>query len=132
VKRSRTFGGIFDLDQVESKIQSLEQSFSEPGFWDDQTKANKIVKELKRLKGTAEPWKSGWGELQTLEELSALVEPTDTAAHEEMRTSIGKLLETVGSWICLVSHRQKRPSPQPPAAHKCWRHQTLRSGAAAS
>ncbi|MBI1953629.1 MAG: peptide chain release factor 2 [Candidatus Omnitrophica bacterium] len=90
-RRSPTCGGIFDLDQAESRIKALEQALATPGFWDDPSKANPTIQELKRLKSVSEPWAACWRELQTLEELSALIEKEDTASLEDLNRSIAAL-----------------------------------------
>jgi len=95
-KPFKTFGGIFDLDSAESRIQTLEASLATPGFWDDQDKAKVTVQELKRLKSVAEPWRAAWSELQTLEELNPLIDPEDAAARAEMKEALEALEKTAG------------------------------------
>jgi len=46
-------GGLFDLAAKMSRIAELEQAMARPGFWDDQEKAQKVVKEISSLKGPA-------------------------------------------------------------------------------
>lgn len=46
---------------------------------------------MKRLKSVSEPWAACWRELQTLEELSALIEKEDTASLEDLNRSIAAL-----------------------------------------
>ena len=90
-KSSRTFGGIFDLDAAEVRIKTLEQQLAAPGFWDDQAKANTAIQELKRLKSTLEPWRAAWSELETLQELSSLMEAGDAASQAEIQESLAVL-----------------------------------------
>ncbi len=94
-KRSRTCGGIFDLDSAESRIKALEQQLASPGFWDDQTKANATIRELKRLKSVTDPWKSAWAELETIQELSSLVEADDAASTQDIQRSLASLSKTI-------------------------------------
>ena len=35
-------GGLFDLDALEEKIAENEARMAEPGFWDDQEKAQEV------------------------------------------------------------------------------------------
>ena len=46
---------------------------------------------MKRLKSVADPWKSAWGELSTLEELAPLIEDHDTASLADFRRSLTAL-----------------------------------------
>ncbi|MBI3332521.1 MAG: peptide chain release factor 2 [Candidatus Omnitrophica bacterium] len=89
------------MDSAESRIQALEENLSRPGFWDDQPKANVTIQELKKLKLILEPWRAAWGELETLQELSTLVDPADTAAAEDL----GRSLETLAGTIASLERR---------------------------
>jgi len=51
---------------------------SEPDFWSDKQKANEIIKELKSLKSAIEPWLKIEDKFRELEELSGIVEDSDT------------------------------------------------------
>jgi len=62
-----------------------------PGFWDDQPKANTTIQELKRLKSTLEPWRAAWAELETLQELSSLIEQGDAASQAELQRTLAVL-----------------------------------------
>ena len=93
---SRTYGGIFDLDSAESRIKSLEPALAAPGFWDDQAKANQTIQELKRLKSAVEPWRAAWSELETLQELSSLIDAGDAAAQAELSKSLAELAKSAG------------------------------------
>lgn len=48
-------GGIFDLDNLEKQIRSLEQESESPNFWDDPAAAQKILQKLSRLRGIVAP-----------------------------------------------------------------------------
>ncbi|MDO8643739.1 MAG: peptide chain release factor 2 [bacterium] len=48
------FGGFFDLDQKEVRLQSLEQEALSPDFWNDQKKAKAVSKEKKQLESVVE------------------------------------------------------------------------------
>lgn len=51
---------------------------SEPGFWDDGIGSTKIVRQLKILKNTVEPWKLAFKKYQELQELSDILKPQDS------------------------------------------------------
>ncbi|UEA30770.1 peptide chain release factor 2 [Granulicatella elegans] len=45
-----SIGGLFDLDHLEEDIASYEQQMSEPGFWDDNEKAQMVIQKSNELK----------------------------------------------------------------------------------
>ncbi|QZN93486.1 peptide chain release factor 2 [Limosilactobacillus panis] len=44
------FGGLFDLDALDEQIAEDEHRMAEPGFWDDNVKAQKLINETNELK----------------------------------------------------------------------------------
>lgn len=46
----RTLGGLFDLENKEARIAELDDTMLQPGFWDDQQKAQVVIGELNGLK----------------------------------------------------------------------------------
>ena len=65
-------GGIFDLADKEARIAEIQEEMNVPNFWEDQEAANKLMKDLKFLKGCVEPFKNGLEKLTELEELIEL------------------------------------------------------------
>ena len=51
------FGGVFDPDSIDQKIKEKESLTTAPGFWDDQQKAQRVMNDIKLLKGRVEPWR---------------------------------------------------------------------------
>lgn len=47
-----TYGGFFDVDNKQKKIEALEEKMAEPTFWNDQENARKIISETNTLKST--------------------------------------------------------------------------------
>ena len=47
-------GGLFDLDGKKKRISEIDALMLSSSFWDDSSSANKIVSELKSIKGTIE------------------------------------------------------------------------------
>ncbi|WP_420341606.1 peptide chain release factor 2 [[Clostridium] symbiosum] len=47
----------FDLDNKVKRIDELDKSMEEPGFWDDPDRSTKTVKEAKNLKDTVETYR---------------------------------------------------------------------------
>jgi peptide chain release factor 2 len=71
------FGGIFDGDTKTKLIGDLEAKMVEPGFWDDQKAAQKVIGEANRMKTTVNPTKAFRGEL---DDLAAMLELVDESA----------------------------------------------------
>ncbi len=51
-----SFGGLFDIDAKREDIQEKEAEIAAPGFWDDNDKAQQVLKERTRLEKTVELW----------------------------------------------------------------------------
>ncbi len=65
-----------------------------PGFWNDSTRANKIIQELKSLKFTVEPWLECQKELSGLKELADICDE-DFKALNELDNYVSLLKERV-------------------------------------
>ena len=90
--RSRTCGGVFDLDERRARIQALEAQIAVPGFWDQpQATTTAVIQELKALKAIVEPWETAARELTTLEELAQLVTPRDEATLQDLKAHLETL-----------------------------------------
>ncbi len=66
---------------------------SEPGFWADQARANRTVKELKGLKSLIEPWQQATVRLAELGELSELAKEEEAAFYGEVTAGIQGLAQ---------------------------------------
>ena len=67
-------GGIFDLDRKRSRIALIERDSTLPNFWDDNTKAQSLLKEKSTLEasvGAYDKVMRGLDDAQTLLELAA-------------------------------------------------------------
>jgi peptide chain release factor 2 len=56
VGKSSTYGGVFDSAAIERRIAEKEATTSEPGFWNDGTRAGRIMTEIKQLKDRLGTW----------------------------------------------------------------------------
>jgi peptide chain release factor 2 len=61
-------GGIFEVDQLEQKIETFESQASGNDFWDDPKEAQKVLKEIKNAKRVIEPWKKAYNDGEELEQ----------------------------------------------------------------
>lgn len=88
------FGGIFDSAVIESKIAEKEKLTGELNFWDNPSKAEKVLSEIKALRSKIEPWKemiASVEDLETLYELAA--ESGDDSLEEEISANLKELTE---------------------------------------
>lgn len=89
---STSYGGIFDVEGKRRTLIELESRMGEPTFWNDQQGAQEVVKRVKSLKGTIEPFDGLMGRVRSaleLEEMLAL-EP-DEAMGAEVEREIGEI-----------------------------------------
>ncbi len=90
-------GGLFDLENKEKELQSLELLMTEENFWQDITKANKVSAQVNYLKKELEDIKEIKVELQNLEELiNLLLEEDDESLQKEIEENISNLESKIG------------------------------------
>lgn len=83
-------GGIFDEPRKRSELETLEKQISEPDFWNDSEKAQKIVQQRSRIEKTLETQKNfetGISDAEVLIEFAA----DDAASRKELEALIAKL-----------------------------------------
>ncbi|MBL7157925.1 MAG: peptide chain release factor 2 [Candidatus Omnitrophica bacterium] len=68
---------MFDPDKKKSKIKELEGRIAEQGFWNDRTRANATLKELKSLKQSVDPFLSLLSKLKETEEFLEITDAND-------------------------------------------------------
>ena len=64
-------GGIFDLEAKTEELYVLEKDSSDPNLWNDQEKAQSMMKKIGNLKGLIDSWKEV---SQTCDDLAELYE----------------------------------------------------------
>ncbi|MCX5714948.1 MAG: PCRF domain-containing protein, partial [Candidatus Omnitrophica bacterium] len=77
-------------------MADLSAAMSEPGFWDDSDKSTRIVRQLKTLKSTVEPWDTATKKYQELQELADILKPQDNALYSDLNKDIHGLSSEVG------------------------------------
>ncbi|KLD58740.1 hypothetical protein WP50_24000 [Lactiplantibacillus plantarum] len=94
---STTLGGRFDLDALNESIQENEARMAEPGFWDDQAAAQKVIDENNVLKGKYDTFKQLADEVGDLAvdakdwDLDAVVDFAQAAMVKEDSISVADL-----------------------------------------
>lgn len=81
-----TSGGVFDSDDIYKKIAEKEALTTQDGFWDDNAKAQKVMNDIKLLKGRIEPWKDLISQVEDMETLYELgIEENDQSVEKELQ-----------------------------------------------
>ncbi|MBQ6786378.1 MAG: peptide chain release factor 2 [Lachnospiraceae bacterium] len=83
-----------DLVSKEKRIEELEREMEAPGFWDDPDRSNRLMKELKVLKGTVEQGnhlKTQYEDIETLIEMG--YEADDPDMIPEIRQELDSFIE---------------------------------------
>lgn len=79
-------GGVFDSDAIDRQIAEKEAQAASPDFWSDTEKAQKVMNDIKLLKGRVEPWRellAAVSDMETLYELG--IEGDDQSVEGELR-----------------------------------------------
>lgn len=89
-------GGVFDLAEKSKSLEELEHQIAEPGFWGDNEKAQKVLKERTALNNVV----GGWNDLKSsLVESSELFEMAEEEGDgellKEVETEIARISETL-------------------------------------
>lgn len=68
---------------------------AEAGFWDDEERSTRVVKELKCLKSTVEPWQQAFKKYAELKELAEILKKDEQDLVSDIDRSIGSLLKNL-------------------------------------
>jgi peptide chain release factor 2 len=94
---SRSSGGIFDIAAKKEKASQLEQLTAQPDFWNDNEKAQGVLKQITELKSWTDPWNSLRAQFDDLSGFLDLAhEENDPSAFSEVergRVRLGKALD---------------------------------------
>lgn len=80
------FGGVFDPDAIDRQIAEKEALSASSDFWSDTERAQKVMNDIKLLKGRVEPWREllvAVSDMETLYELG--IEGNDQSVEGELR-----------------------------------------------
>jgi peptide chain release factor 2 len=79
--------GIFDLGTKEARASQLEALTGEPGFWDDQRAAQKVLREASGLRSEVELWR---GLERRADDLLATLELVEESADPELTAELDR------------------------------------------
>ena len=94
----RACGGTFDLDKKGKRVKEIEKQEGAPGFWEDQQKAQELLKEkgnLLRVVGAWEDLSKELEEIEILLEIAEVENGGEAAEAAERLTEIEKLLSAL-------------------------------------
>ncbi|MBY0403739.1 MAG: peptide chain release factor 2 [Cyanobacteria bacterium] len=89
--------GFLDTPKHQENIQNLGQMSSSPGFWDDQSYAQRILQELNDLQSDVQrmaDWERGYSDLEVLIEM-AQEEPESSSSLQDTLHEIQQELDTL-------------------------------------
>jgi peptide chain release factor 2 len=90
---------IFDLPGLQEQLAELDKHVGQSNFWDDQEKAQKVLRERSRLNDEVTSWLKKEEELEEIHILSDFIRETeDSADVEELTARVRSLDESLGSY----------------------------------
>ncbi|MCJ7840180.1 peptide chain release factor 2 [Lederbergia sp. NSJ-179] len=93
-ERLADFRGSLDLEEKETRIAELDERMLEPGFWDDQQKAQAVINEANSLKDLVNEYKELADLHENLELTHELVkEESDPELETELETELKDLIQ---------------------------------------
>lgn len=102
VNASLNSGGFFDIDIKQSEIDSLQQKTSEPGFWNNNITAQKVVQEINQRK----MWVDSWAGVQRLvDDAQTLIELAEESGGESLQKDIDEEFEKIRNEIAELEFR---------------------------
>lgn len=92
------YGGIFDIDDKQEKIDQLEKITQEPDFWNDNEKAQSVLKEITKLKSWTETWINVQGKLEDITVFLELAkEENDKKTFDEVAESLDRMEKDIAN-----------------------------------
>ncbi|MBD3410252.1 MAG: peptide chain release factor 2 [Ignavibacteriales bacterium] len=91
-----SFGGIFDVEKRRERAEKLRRESEDPDFWNDQQRAQKVLKRLKSEESWIEEWEALAEEAKNVKEIAELAgAEEDEALAEEIQTDYDALLDKI-------------------------------------
>lgn len=94
-----TLGGLFDLEEKQTRIAELDAEMSDPNFWNDQQAAQKVINEANGLKELVQSYERYVSQLEDLEVSYQLVrEEADDELHQELESELNTLTNDLNAF----------------------------------
>jgi len=84
------YGGIFDCDKGLTELERVDARMASPGFWDNQTEAQKVIAEANRIKARIMPVRDFRREC---DDLKTMLELVDESEGEEAEAYAAEVIE---------------------------------------
>lgn len=94
VKKYQISGGLFDLEAMEVDIAEYDGQMSDPSFWNDQQKAQKIIDEANSIKSTYQSFQSLADQVEEYETMMEMLEEEQDA---DIRAELEEGVQTLQS-----------------------------------
>lgn len=82
------YEGFFDLDTKNKEIEKLEHEMAQPGFWDDNSKAQEILKKRKAISFYPETWNAIYKQCVDTKELLDISDEEDKSSLLELKNDL--------------------------------------------
>jgi peptide chain release factor 2 len=103
LQESSNSGGIFDIETKKNEIKELESKTTQANFWDDNEKAQDILKQITQLK----EWTQAWDDIhRSSEDLNLLLDLADEENDEATFQEVSQSLEKLGRSINTLELRR--------------------------
>ncbi|MFH1478680.1 MAG: peptide chain release factor 2 [Candidatus Omnitrophota bacterium] len=96
-KKLQELRAYLAIDKNEEEQRGLEEKMSETGFWDNQEKAQIVIKKLKHTKAVTTPYFECIKEFDDINELLIIIDGDDELSAKELKASLLKLEKDVDS-----------------------------------
>ncbi|MFD1849013.1 peptide chain release factor 2 [Oceanobacillus bengalensis] len=97
--RVEDFRGSLDLETKEERLKELEQVMTEPGFWDDQNKAQTVINESNQLKELTTSFNNMESRYEDMEVSYELVkEENDQELFDDLQAELQSFLKDVNAF----------------------------------
>lgn len=94
---------IFDVEGKKEKIKQLEAKTTEDGFWNDQAKAQEVLKEINLLKSWVESWQEARNKVEDAEVLLEMLEEENS---DELAKELQEHLKATGKAIDAIEFKR--------------------------
>ena len=94
------FRNSLDLEALTEEIADYENRMTEPGFWDDNDKAQKVIEENNVLKNRRDSFLNLTSQVEDLEVLTEMLaeDPEDTDLENELSEGIEKAQQDIDAY----------------------------------
>lgn len=93
---SSDFGGIFDIDHIDSQIADFQAQMSLESFWQNPVSANQVVRKLKGLKTISDSWHKHDQRIREIDEFFRISEGENDEFLGHLKTDLDQLTEEMG------------------------------------